>query len=54
MNDVQSSGFACNLWVIQAPYIRSAVVDEGRIRLDHWVGLVLCVPFSALTWTVGW
>jgi len=32
-----------------APSIRSSVVDEERIRPGHWLGLVPCVPFSALT-----
>jgi len=29
--------------------IRSLVVDEERMRPGHWLWLVLCVPFSALT-----
>jgi len=35
-----------------APSIRSQVVDEERMRPGHRSGLVLCVPFSALTMTV--
>jgi len=30
------------------PYISSLAVDEKKMRQDHWLGLVLCVPFSAL------
>jgi len=30
------------------------VVDEERMRPGHWLGSVLCVPFSALTPIVGW
>jgi len=30
------------------------VVDEERMRPGHWLGLVLCVPFSALTLIAGW
>ena len=29
------------------------MVDEERMRPGHWLGLVLCVPFSALALTVG-
>ena len=29
--------------------IRSPVVDEERMRPGHWLGSVLCVPFSVLT-----
>ena len=36
------------------PSIRSLVVDEERMRPGHWLGSVLCVPFSALTLIVGW
>ena len=31
-----------------APSIRSPVVDEERMRPGHWLGLVFCVPFTAL------
>jgi len=30
------------------------MVDEERMRPGHWLGLVLCVPFSALTLMVWW
>jgi len=33
--------------------IRSPVVDKAKMRLGHWLELVLCVPFSDLTLTVG-
>ena len=33
--------------------IMSVVVDEERMRSGHWLGLVVCVPFSALTLMVG-
>ena len=29
------------------------MVDEERMRPGHWLGLVLCVPFSSLTLMVG-
>jgi len=29
-------------------------MDEGRMSAGHWLGLLLCVSFSALTLTVGW
>jgi len=29
-------------------------VDEESTRPGHWLGLVLCVPLSALTLMVGW
>jgi len=29
------------------------VVDEERMRPGHWLGLVLCVPFSADGWVRG-
>jgi len=32
----------------------SLVVDEECTRSGHWLGLVFCVPFSALTLMVGW
>jgi len=31
----------------------SPVVDEEMMRPGHWLGLVLCVPFSTLTMMVG-
>jgi len=34
--------------------VRSLVVDEERMRPSHWLVLVLCVPFSALTLMVRW
>jgi len=34
--------------------MRSPEVDEKRMRPGHWLGSVLCVPFSALTQTVQW
>jgi len=34
-------------------YIESPVVDEGRMTSGHWLVLVLCVSFSALTLLVG-
>jgi len=34
--------------------IRSPVVDEERMRSGHWLELVFCVPFRALTLMVGW
>jgi len=37
-----------------APSVRSPVMDEERMRPDHWLGLVLCVHFSASTLMVGW
>ena len=37
-----------------ATSIRSPVVDEERMRSGHWLGSVICVPFSALTLMVGW
>jgi len=37
-----------------APSIWSLVVDEERIRLGHWLELVLCVTLSALTLSIGW
>ena len=33
--------------------VRNPAVDEERMRPGHWLGLVLCVPFSGLTLTVG-
>jgi len=36
-----------------APSIWSLVVDEERIRLGHWLELVLCVTLSALTLSIG-
>jgi len=36
-----------------ASSVRSMVVDEKRIRPGHWLWLVLCVPFRALTLVVG-
>jgi len=36
------------------PSIRNPVVNEERMRRGHWLGLVLYVPFSALTLMVGW
>jgi len=35
------------------PSVRSPVMDEERMRPGHWLGLVHCVPFSALTLIVG-
>ena len=35
------------------PSVRSSVVDEERMRPGHWLGLVLCVSFSALTLMIG-
>jgi len=29
-------------------------MDEERMRPGHWLGLMLCVPFSDLTLTVGY
>ena len=31
-----------------------SVADEERLRLGHWLALVLCVPLSAMTQTVRW
>ena len=30
------------------------MVDEEKIRPGHWLGLVFCVPFTALILMVGW
>jgi len=38
----------------QCHFIRSLVVDEERMRPGHWLGLVLCVAFSALTLLGYW
>ena len=35
------------------PSIRSPVVYEERMRPGHWLGSVLCVPFSVLTLLLG-
>jgi len=35
------------------PSISSPVVDEERMRPGHWLGLMVYVPFSALTLMVG-
>ena len=32
-----------------APSVRSPVVDVKKMKPDHWLGVVLCVPFSVLT-----
>jgi len=37
-----------------APSVRSSVMDEERMRPGHWLGLKLCVPFTALTLMVEW
>jgi len=38
-----------------SPSIKSPVVDDKeRMRPGHWLGSVLCVPFSALTLVFGW
>ena len=29
-------------------------MDEERMRPGHWLGLELCVPFTALTLMAGW
>jgi len=34
--------------------VRRWTVDEERMRPGHWLGLVPCVPFFALTLMVGW
>ena len=34
--------------------IKSPVVDEERMCPGHWLGSVLCAPFSALTLMIGW
>jgi len=34
--------------------IRSTVVDKERMMPGHWLGLVLCVPFSALILLAAW
>jgi len=36
------------------PSISSPMVDMERMRPDHWLGLLLSVPFSALTLGAGW
>ena len=36
-----------------ASVTRSPVVDEERMSSGHWLVLVHCVPFSALTLMVG-
>jgi len=30
------------------------MVDEERMSPGHWLGPVLCVPFSSWTLMVGW
>ena len=35
------------------PSTRSLVVDEERTRPGHWLGLVHCVAFCALTLVIG-
>jgi len=37
-----------------ASSISSPVVEEGRLRPGHWLELVLCISFHALTLMVGW
>ena len=37
----------------KAPSVRSPAVDEERMSPGHWLELLLCVPFSALTRMVG-
>ena len=39
---------------INAPSIRSLVVNGERMRPDHWLGFVLSALFSALMLMVGW
>ena len=36
-----------------AASLRSPLLDEERIKPDHWLGSVLLVTFSALTLIVG-
>jgi len=33
----------------QCPYVRYLVMDEKRTKSGHWLRLVLCVLFCALT-----
>jgi len=39
-------------WTI-AFSVSSPMVDEERMRPDHWLGSLLCVSVSALTLLVG-
>jgi len=39
---------------MDAPSIRSLMVDEERMRSGHWLRLVLCVLLSALMLMGGW
>jgi len=34
--------------------IKSPVVDEERMRQGHWLELILCISFHALTLMAGW
>jgi len=34
--------------------IRSLMVDKEKMRPGHWLGLVLCVPFSPLMLVASW
>jgi len=37
-----------------APSDRSLALDKERMKPGHWLGSVLCVPFSVLTLLIGW
>jgi len=37
-----------------APYLRSPIVEEERIKPGQWLRLVFYVPFSVLTLMAGW
>jgi len=38
---------------INAPLLRSPIVDGERIEPSHWLGAVISVSFSPLTLLVG-
>jgi len=43
-----------HLYGVDAPGVRSPVVDEERMRPGRWLGLVLCVPLTLMVlWREG-
>jgi len=40
--------------IIKGTIYRSVDIDQEKVRPGQWLGLVLCISYSAFTLTVGW